>query len=101
MTNMCSPSGNTIEDGRSNRRLQMLNEGCHPTALQTVSDQVAIGAAETLLQQGIKIPEDISVAGFGNILVTEHFSRAVDDGAPAEVSPGRCGGGNDDGAGAW
>jgi DNA-binding LacI/PurR family transcriptional regulator len=65
-------SGNTIEDGVKTA-LQMLNEGCQPTALQTVSDQVAIGAAETLLQQGIKIPEDISVAGFGNILVTEHF----------------------------
>jgi DNA-binding LacI/PurR family transcriptional regulator len=65
-------SGNTIEDGVKSA-LQMLNEGCHPTALQTVSDQVAIGAAETLLQQGVRIPEDISVAGFGNILVTEHF----------------------------
>ena len=34
---------------------------------------MAIGCAEVLLQQGIKIPEDISVAGFGNILTAEYF----------------------------
>ncbi|HEV2693693.1 MAG TPA: LacI family DNA-binding transcriptional regulator [Verrucomicrobiae bacterium] len=65
-------SGNTIEDG-VNTALQMLNENCQPTAIQAVSDMVAIGAAETLLQQGIRIPEDISIAGFGNILLAEHF----------------------------
>ena len=26
-----------------------------------------------MLQQGIRIPEDISLAGFGNILLAEHF----------------------------
>lgn len=65
-------SGNTIEDG-VNAALQMLNENCQPTAIQAVSDLVAIGAAETLLQQGVRIPEDISIAGFGNILLAEHF----------------------------
>ena len=65
-------SGNTIEDG-VNATLEMLNENCRPTAIQTVSDLVAIGAAETLLQQGVKIPDDISIAGFGNILLAEHF----------------------------
>jgi DNA-binding LacI/PurR family transcriptional regulator len=65
-------SGSTIEDG-SKAALQMLNEDCHPTAIQAVSDMVAIGCAEVLLQQGIKIPEDISVAGFGNILTAEYY----------------------------
>jgi DNA-binding LacI/PurR family transcriptional regulator len=65
-------SGNTIEDGVS-AALQMLNENCHPTAIQAVSDLVAIGVADTLFQQGVKIPEDISIAGFGNILLAEHF----------------------------
>ncbi len=45
----------------------------HPTAIQAVSDLVAIGCAETLLQQGIKIPDDISLAGFGNILAAEFY----------------------------
>src|ERR1700744_407079 len=65
-------AGNTIEDGTT-AALQMLNEGCHPTAVQAVSDQVAIGCAEVLLQQGVKIPEDVSIAGFGNILTAEYY----------------------------
>ena len=65
-------AGSTIEDG-ANATLQMVNEGCQPTAVQAVSDLVAIGCAETLLQQGLKIPEDISLVGFGNILAAEYF----------------------------
>jgi DNA-binding LacI/PurR family transcriptional regulator len=65
-------AGNTLEDG-TKAALQMLNEGVHPTAIQAVSDLVAIGCAETLLQQGIKIPDDISMVGFGNILAAEFY----------------------------
>jgi LacI family transcriptional regulator len=65
-------SGSTIEDG-TNAALQMLNEGCQATAVQAVSDVVAIGCANALLSQGLKIPEDISIAGFGNILAAEYF----------------------------
>ena len=65
-------AGSTIEDGVK-AGLQMLNEDCGATAVQAVNDPVAIGCAETLLGQGLKIPQDISIAGFGNILVSEHF----------------------------
>lgn len=65
-------SGNTIEDG-TNAALQMLNEGCNVTAVQTVNDLVAIGCANALLSQGLKIPGDISIAGFGNFLISEYF----------------------------
>jgi DNA-binding LacI/PurR family transcriptional regulator len=65
-------AGSTLEDG-AKATLQMLNEGCHPSAVQAVSDLVAIGCAETLLQQGLKIPGDLSVAGFGNILAAEFY----------------------------
>jgi len=65
-------SGGTIEDG-TKAALQMLNEDCKATAIQAVNDLVAIGCAETLIAQGLKIPEDVSVVGFGNILLTEHF----------------------------
>jgi LacI family transcriptional regulator len=51
----------------------MLNEGARPTAVQAFNDLVAIGAATVLLKQGIRIPEDISITGFGNILLSEHF----------------------------
>ncbi len=65
-------AGSTIEDG-VRATLQMVNEGCNPTAVQAVSDLVAIGCAETLMQQGVKIPEDISLVGFGNVLAAEYF----------------------------
>ncbi len=65
-------AGSTLEDG-TKAALQMLNEDCHPTAVQAVSDLVAIGCAETLLQQGLKIPDDVSIAGYGNILAAEFY----------------------------
>ncbi len=65
-------AGSTIEDG-ARATLQMVNEGCQPTAVQAVSDLVAIGCAETLMQQGLEIPRDISLVGFGNVLVAELF----------------------------
>jgi LacI family transcriptional regulator len=65
-------AGSTIEDG-TKAALQLLNESAKPTAIMAVSDMVAIGCAETLLQQGVKIPEDISVVGFGNVLAAEYF----------------------------
>jgi LacI family transcriptional regulator len=65
-------AGATIEDG-AKAALQMLNENCQPTAIQAVNDLVAVGCAEALLQQGIRIPEDISLAGFGNVLTAEFY----------------------------
>ena len=65
-------AGGTIDDG-TKAALQMLNENCDATAVQAVNDLVAIGCATTLLSQGFKIPGDISIAGFGNILLADHF----------------------------
>lgn len=65
-------AGSTAEDG-AKAGLQMLNENCGATAIQAVNDLVAMGCAETFLGQGLKIPGDISIAGFGNILVSQHF----------------------------
>jgi LacI family transcriptional regulator len=65
-------AGSTIEDG-AKAALQFANEKCDATAIQAVNDLVAIGCAETLLQQGLRIPQDLSLVGFGNVLVAEHF----------------------------
>jgi LacI family transcriptional regulator len=70
--NLIFTAGNTIEEGEK-AALQMLNEAPGATAIQTVNDLVAIGAANVLLGQGLKIPDQISLAGFGNVLVSEHF----------------------------
>jgi len=65
-------AGSTIEDG-AKAALQMLNETCDATAIQAVNDLVAIGCADTLIHQGIRVPEDLSVAGFGNVLTAEYY----------------------------
>jgi LacI family transcriptional regulator len=66
-------AGTTIEEGQT-AALQMLNEGAMATAIQASSDLVAIGAATVLLKQGLKLPRDFSVVGFGNVLLCEYFA---------------------------
>ncbi len=65
-------AGAGMEDGEKTA-LQMLNESVSVTAVQAVNDLVAMGAANVFLNQGLKIPADLSVCGFGNLLMSEHF----------------------------
>ena len=65
-------AGGSMEDGEK-AALQMLEESTPATAIQAVNDLVAIGCANIFLSQGFKIPQELSVAGFGNTLVSEHF----------------------------
>jgi len=65
-------AGSKIEDG-AKAATHMLNENCKATAIQAVNDLVAVGCANTLQQQGWKIPGDVSLIGFGNVLIAEHF----------------------------
>jgi LacI family repressor for deo operon, udp, cdd, tsx, nupC, and nupG len=65
-------AGATIEDGEK-AALQMIQESCRATAIQCANDLVAIGCGETLLGQGLRLPEDFSLAGFGNTMVAGHF----------------------------
>ncbi|MCL5096912.1 MAG: LacI family transcriptional regulator [Candidatus Omnitrophica bacterium] len=65
-------AGATIEEGEKAAR-QMLSESPKVTAVQAVNDLVAMGAANVLLDSGLQIPRDISVAGFGNFLASEFY----------------------------
>jgi len=65
-------AGAWIEEGEK-AALQALGESASMTAVQTANDLVAIGAANVFLNQGVRIPHDLSIAGFGNILLSEHF----------------------------
>lgn len=65
-------AGSTTEEGEK-AALQMLNESPKATAVQTANDLIAIGAATLFLNQGIRIPQDLSLVGFGNVLVSEYF----------------------------
>ncbi|HEX4342325.1 MAG TPA: substrate-binding domain-containing protein, partial [Verrucomicrobiae bacterium] len=65
-------SGTTIEDGLKTA-LQMMNENCTATAVQAINDLVAIGCANAYLTQGVTIPDDLSIAGYGNLMTAEHY----------------------------
>jgi len=69
---MVFQSGTNIEDGLKTA-LQMMNENCPATAVQAINDLVAIGCANAFMTQGVKIPDDLSVAGYGNLLTSEHY----------------------------
>jgi LacI family transcriptional regulator len=65
-------AGTWIEEGER-AALQALNESPSMTAIQAANDLVAIGAANVFLNQGVRIPADLSIAGFGNIMISEHY----------------------------
>jgi len=65
-------AGRTIEDG-AKAAVQMINEASAATAIQAVNDMVAVGCAEVLLKQNLRIPQDISIVGFGNSMLSEYF----------------------------
>lgn len=64
-------AGATLNDGFQ-AGLEVIRESLGVTAIQGVNDLVAIGALNALGSQGIRVPEDVSVAGFGNILTAEN-----------------------------
>ncbi len=65
-------AGATIEEG-AKAALEYIQESSHATAMVAANDLVAFGAASTLIDQGIRIPEDLSITGFGNVLSAEYF----------------------------
>jgi len=65
-------AGRSIEDG-AKAAGQMIQEACEATAVQAANDMVAVGCAEVLLAQNLKIPEDVSIVGFGDTMLSEHF----------------------------
>ena len=77
----------------------MLNENCQATAVQAVNDLVAIkvGSLLTLLQAGVEnTVRDKTIAGFGNILLADHFRVPLTTpGAAAEIPAGNRRAGDD------
>jgi LacI family transcriptional regulator len=57
------PCGNTLEDGFIAAN-QMLDRSPRPTAIVGMNDLMAYGAMQAALQRGLRVPEDVSIAGF-------------------------------------
>lgn len=65
-----------LEGGRQAAR-DLLASGFDPTAILCVNDFMAVGVLRYLRDQGIRVPEDISVTGFDNIRLAEFCSPAL------------------------
>ena len=61
-----------IESGRK-AISQALSEKVAFSAIVAYNDSVAIGAAEALAQQGFRVPEDVSIVGFGDGLLATYY----------------------------
>lgn len=48
-----------------------------PTAVFAGNDEMAIGLISRLHQEGLDVPGDISVIGFDDIMISEHYSPAL------------------------
>ncbi len=80
-------AGRTVEEGM-NAAMQMIAEKTDATAVQTVNDLVAVGCMRVLLGQGLRVPADVSVAGFGNLLLSENARRALTRGRQPKFTLG-------------
>ena len=65
-----------LEGGRQAAR-ELLASGFHPTAIICVNDFMAVGVLRELREQGIRVPQEISVTGFDNIKLAEFCSPAL------------------------
>lgn len=54
-----------------------LDRGLHFSAVQCGSDEIAMGVMAALRDRGLRVPQDISVVGFGNIPLAAYLRPAL------------------------
>jgi LacI family transcriptional regulator len=59
-------------DGGRNAARRLLASGFEPTAILCVNDFMALGLLRELRDQGLRVPEDVSVTGFDNIKLSQY-----------------------------
>lgn len=67
---------NAASDGFASARyaaLEVLRSGFEPTAILCVNDLMAVGVLKELSEQGISVPQQISVTGFDDILLSQYL----------------------------
>lgn len=69
-------SGYSIQGGEQDA-LSLLHLDEKPTAVMCINDFVAIGAIKMFQKFGLKIPNDMSVTGFDDTYLAEHFPPGV------------------------
>ncbi len=72
--------GNSLEDGFAAAN-QLLDRSPRPTAIVGMNDLMAYGAMQAALQRGLRVPEDVSVAGFDDDAMFRILARPLTTGS--------------------
>lgn len=64
-------AGSDSPDGGRQAMRSLLEQGFRPTAVICVNDFMALGVLTLLREQGLRVPEDVSVVGYDNIHLSE------------------------------
>jgi DNA-binding LacI/PurR family transcriptional regulator len=67
----------TLSGGYALMQALLARPGPRPTATFCVSDLAAIGALRALYEAGIRVPEDMALAGFDGILLGQYTTPAL------------------------
>jgi LacI family transcriptional regulator len=80
-------SGNSEADGEA-ATLALLDRTPDVTAIACATDNIAVGAYRALRKRGLRIPEDISVAGFDDVPIVGDLTPALTTVHPPFASVG-------------
>lgn len=70
-------TGDFVEDKAEDATLELLNEYPEITALFCASDLMAFGAIKAIKRMGKRVPEDIAVIGYDDILLASYASPTL------------------------
>lgn len=66
----------TVEDGRQ-AALQLLQKKNRPTALFATNDLLTLGMVVAVQQLGLRVPEDVSLIGFDNLMIAQVLGKTL------------------------
>ena len=69
--------GDVTSEGGYLAMQQLCRSGPPPTAVFASNDAMALGAMKFLRENGVRIPQQISIAGFDNIFPAEHVTPSL------------------------
>jgi DNA-binding LacI/PurR family transcriptional regulator len=74
-------SGSYTEDGGRQGVEALIQSGTLPTAIFVANDLAAVGALDALAEQGIRVPEDVSLVGYDNtaLAAVKHINLTTVD----------------------
>jgi LacI family transcriptional regulator len=81
--------GDFTEDGGYEATRRLLATGSRPTAIFAASDSMAIGAMSALREAQIAVPDEIAIAGFGDLPVARHVDPSLSSVHVPSVELGR------------